>query len=137
MQFAHDFPSVPPPSPLKSLHSPLFSSQKQFCAQCINPPGFFLQKNATISLEEPIEILYNGNKSIHRHGQSMGKDRCIDMGQIKRNRKQIASTVDPELWEAFRSLSDKTRIPASRLLDEAMEDLLLKYKVISHKEKTP
>ena len=59
------------------------------------------------------------------------------MGQIKRNRKQIASTVDPELWEAFRSLSDKTRIPASRLLDEAMEDLLLKYKVISHKENTP
>ena len=29
----------------------------------------------------------------------------------------------------------KTRIPASRLLDEAMEDLLLKYKVITHKEK--
>lgn len=60
-----------------------------------------------------------------------------EMGQIKRNRKQIASTVDPELWEAFRGLSEKTRIPASRLLDEAMEDLLLKYKVISQKEKTP
>ena len=55
------------------------------------------------------------------------------MGQVKRNRKQIASTVDPELWEAFRELSEKTRIPASRLLDE----LLLKYKVITHKEKTP
>ena len=49
------------------------------------------------------------------------------MGQVKRNRKQIASTVDPELWEAFRELSEKTR----------MEDLLLKYKVITHKEKTP
>ena len=59
------------------------------------------------------------------------------MGQVKRNRKQIASTVDPELWEAFRELSEKTRIPASRLLDVAMEDLLLKYKVITHKEKTP
>ena len=58
------------------------------------------------------------------------------MGQVKRNRKQIASTVDPELWEAFRELSEKTRIPASRLLDEAMEDLL-QYKVITHKEKTP
>ena len=59
------------------------------------------------------------------------------MGQVKRNRKQIASTVDPELWETFRELSEKTRIPASRLLDDAMEDLLLKYKVITHKEKTP
>ena len=59
------------------------------------------------------------------------------MGQVKRNRKQIASTVDPELCEAFRELSEKTRIPASRLLGEAMEDLLLKYKVITHKEKTP
>ena len=49
----------------------------------------------------------------------------------------MASTVDPELWEAFRGLSGKTRIPASRLLDEAMEDLLLKYKVIPQKEKTP
>ena len=37
----------------------------------------------------------------------------------------------------FGKLSEKTRIPASRLLDEAMEDLLLKYKVITHKEKTP
>ena len=52
-------------------------------------------------------------------------------------RKQVASTVDPELWEMFRGLSDKTRIPSSRLLDEALEDLLLKYKVISEKTKTP
>ena len=37
----------------------------------------------------------------------------------------------------FRGLSDKTRIPSSRLLDEALEDLLLKYKVISEKTKTP
>ncbi len=59
------------------------------------------------------------------------------MSQAPRNRKQIASTVDPELWEAFRQLSSYTRIPASRLLDEAVEDLLLKYHVIDHKEKTP
>ena len=56
---------------------------------------------------------------------------------MERKGKRFASTVDPELWEAFRELSEKTRIPASRLLDEAMEDLLLKYKVITHKEKTP
>ncbi len=59
------------------------------------------------------------------------------MSQMQRNRKQIASTVDPELWEMFRELSAKSRIPASRLLDEAVEDLLLKYKRIDHKEKTP
>ena len=47
------------------------------------------------------------------------------MAQVKRNRKQIASTVDEELWEAFRTLSQNMRIPASRMLDEALEDLLL------------
>ncbi|HJB97534.1 MAG TPA: ribbon-helix-helix domain-containing protein [Candidatus Acutalibacter pullicola] len=59
------------------------------------------------------------------------------MAQVKRNRKQIASTVDEELWEAFRTLSQNMRIPASRMLDEALEDLLLKYEVISEKVKTP
>lgn len=59
------------------------------------------------------------------------------MSQGKRRRKQIASTVDPELWDMFRELSGTTRIPSSRLLDEALEDILLKYKVIEHKEKTP
>ncbi len=59
------------------------------------------------------------------------------MSQMNRNRKQIASTVDPDLWEKFRDLSAQTRIPASRLLDESVEDLLLKYRVIDHKEKTP
>ena len=47
------------------------------------------------------------------------------MNTSKRNRIQIASTVDPELWQCFKGLSEKTRIPASRLLDEAVEDLLL------------
>ena len=59
------------------------------------------------------------------------------MAQVKRNRKQIASTVDVELREAFRTLSQNMRIPASRMLDEALEDLLLKYEVISEKVKTP
>ncbi len=59
------------------------------------------------------------------------------MSQKQRNRKQIASTVDPEIWEKFRALSIQTRIPASRLLDESVEDLLLKYHIIDHKEKTP
>ena len=59
------------------------------------------------------------------------------MNTSKRNRIQIASTVDPELWQCFKGRSEKTRIPASRLLDEAVEDLLLKYKLIEKKTKTP
>lgn len=59
------------------------------------------------------------------------------MSPVHRNRKQIASTVDPEIWEKFRNFSRESRIPASRLLDEAVEDLLLKYRVIQKKEKTP
>ena len=59
------------------------------------------------------------------------------MAQTRRHRKQIASTVDEGLWEAFRTLSQGVRIPASRMLDEALEDLLLKYGVIGAKEKTP
>ena len=46
------------------------------------------------------------------------------MRRVAQKRKQVASTVDPELCEMFRGLSDKTRIPSSRLLDEALEDLL-------------
>lgn len=59
------------------------------------------------------------------------------VGQIKRRRKQIASTVDPALWENLRALSDKSRIPASRLLDEAIEDILKKYSVAERKKKVP
>ncbi len=59
------------------------------------------------------------------------------MNKGQRIRKQVAWTVDPGLWELFHQLSEKTRIPASRLLDECIEDLLLKYHVIDHKEKTP
>lgn len=59
------------------------------------------------------------------------------MNQPRRLRKQVASTVDPELWSMFRALSEKTRIPSSRLMDEALEDLLLKYRVIQEKTKTP
>lgn len=67
----------------------------------------------------------------------MRERKNVIMSQMQRNRKQIASTVDPELWELFRGLSTKTRVPSSRLLDEAVEDLLLKYQVIAKKEKTP
>lgn len=59
------------------------------------------------------------------------------MSQTKRKRKQVASTLDPELWEGLRAFSDQSRIPASRLLDEAIEDLLVKYQKAEPKNKAP
>lgn len=43
------------------------------------------------------------------------------------NRKKFISALANELVEPFNELSKKTRIPKSRLLDEAIEDLLKKY----------
>ena len=52
-----------------------------------------------------------------------------------RNRTQWTTATDNELLEKFRQLSTQTRIPASRLLDEAIEDLLVKYAVMTKEEK--
>lgn len=43
------------------------------------------------------------------------------------NRKRLVSSIDIKLAEPFNELSRKTRVPKSRLLDEALEDLLKKY----------
>ena len=43
------------------------------------------------------------------------------------NRKKFVSSLANELVEPFDELSRKTRVPKSRLLDEAIEDLLEKY----------
>lgn len=55
------------------------------------------------------------------------------MGDKKRVR--WTTSVDPDLLEKMKELSGKTRIPVSRLTDEALELLLLQHKVI--KIKTP
>ena len=52
-----------------------------------------------------------------------------------RNRQQWSTAVDKELLKKFRDFSDASRIPATRLIDEAIEDLLVKYKVIPKEEK--
>ncbi len=44
------------------------------------------------------------------------------------NRKHWSTSTDITLYEKLRKLSSETRIPVSRLLDEAIEDLLLKHK---------
>ena len=45
-----------------------------------------------------------------------------------RYRKRFTSSLKNELVKEFDELSIKTRIPKSRLLDEAIEDLLKKHK---------
>ncbi|SHK36844.1 Ribbon-helix-helix domain-containing protein, partial [Anaerobranca californiensis DSM 14826] len=45
-----------------------------------------------------------------------------------KNRIRIGSAIDKKLYEEIKMLSEKTRIPMSKLLDEAIEDLIKKYK---------
>lgn len=52
-----------------------------------------------------------------------------------RTREQWSTAVDKELLAKLRQLSADTRIPTSRLADEAIEDLLVKYNVITKEEK--
>ena len=43
------------------------------------------------------------------------------------NRTRFTSSLKNELLEQFDELAKRTRIPKSRLFDEAIEDLLKKY----------
>lgn len=45
-----------------------------------------------------------------------------------KNRTPIANAIRTDLAIGLQDLSEKTRIPKSKLLDEALEDLLTKYK---------
>ena len=45
------------------------------------------------------------------------------------NRTRFTSSLKNELLKSFDQLAKQTRIPKSRLLDEAVEDLLTKYGV--------
>ncbi|MGG3677472.1 ribbon-helix-helix domain-containing protein [Heyndrickxia faecalis] len=48
------------------------------------------------------------------------------MSDLK-NRTRIGNTVDNELLKKFKLLSQETKIPMSKLLDEAIQDLINKY----------
>lgn len=41
--------------------------------------------------------------------------------KVLRNRSQITSTIDPEMHETLRSISEQTDIPISKLLDKSVE----------------
>ena len=45
-----------------------------------------------------------------------------------KNRTKIGSAIDTELYNKLKELSEKTRIPISKLLYEALFDLLEKHK---------
>ena len=47
-----------------------------------------------------------------------------------KNRKRFTSSLDNPLVPLFDALSATTRIPKSRLLDEAIRDLLIKHGVL-------
>ena len=44
-----------------------------------------------------------------------------------KNRKTISNAVRTELAETLKQLSEVTKIPMSKLLDEALEDLINEY----------
>lgn len=48
-----------------------------------------------------------------------------------KNRVRIGSSIDKELFEGLKNLSEQSRIPISKLLDEAIEDLLEKHQIIN------
>ena len=43
------------------------------------------------------------------------------------NRTRVTTSIKNELVADFNKLAERTRIPKSRLFDEAIEDLLAKY----------
>lgn len=49
------------------------------------------------------------------------------MEPLLKNRTRFTSSLENKLSQALDDLTRVTRIPKSRLLDEAVEDLLLKY----------
>jgi len=44
-----------------------------------------------------------------------------------KNRSRFSTTIDIELDSKLKKLSEITRIPTSKLVDEALEDLIKKY----------
>lgn len=58
---------------------------------------------------------------------------CMD--ENKKRRVQWSTATDAILYERFKKLSTDTRIPSTRLLDEALEDLLVKHGALAKEDK--
>lgn len=52
-------------------------------------------------------------------------------------RTRITTSIKNELLDAMKKLSEDTRIPQSKLFDEALEDLFQKYKIEVKPEQKP
>ena len=59
----------------------------------------------------------------------------LNMQPVLKNRKRFTSSLDNSLVPLLDKLSADTRIPKSRLLDEAIEDLLKKYGCLEDEKK--
>jgi len=55
------------------------------------------------------------------------------MKKEKKNRKLWSTSTDYDLYIGLKKLSERTRIPSTKLLDEAIEDLLKKHEEIAKK----
>lgn len=53
----------------------------------------------------------------------------------RKKRKQWTTSTDQDLYNGLKNLSATTRIASSKLLDEAIEDLLVKYKILRKEDK--
>lgn len=53
----------------------------------------------------------------------------------RKKRKQWTTSTDQDLYDGLKKLSSTTRIASSKLLDEAIEDLLVKYQIIRKQDK--
>lgn len=54
---------------------------------------------------------------------------------MEKKRKQWTTTTDQDLYDGLKNLASDTRISAARLLDEAIEDLLVKYHKLKKENK--
>lgn len=43
-------------------------------------------------------------------------------------RKRLSTSVDKDILKESKKISDETKIPFSKLMDEALSDLIIKYK---------
>lgn len=65
------------------------------------------------------------------HTVSIGGIICSGGMNMLKTRVRLGVNVDKELAEKIKKLSELTRIPTSRLFDEAISDLLTKHEVDS------
>lgn len=62
---------------------------------------------------------------------------CQDVGKPNRTMKRETIYLKPEKFELLATLAETTRIPRAELEREAIDDLLVKYKVLKATKRKP